>query len=348
MEFLNSQVLQINFTESNADADVSTPAIMTPDVERFLKDIVGEASLEENDDKQFKFASSDVEMSTIAIDIFHTKDNDEYGESIFNSNVKKILERFVRIEKKVAERETLYKVKKCSFIVSFLKYENKFILFVGKFEPDEYYENESYKKTSGFSAKKTKRYYKITLVIFDELENNKIETHVHVLETSISKYWTNDFLEAIELTNDETNTSRSFRYLDNVLSQNFKKYYPQDYREMRNTLISEFRNNTEFKFNPFIEKVFSIQDPTCPLEKLSTIKDRTIKRFNDKNFDKNFNIVQGVIKNRMSKKYIVNDDVTITNHTGLTNSITLRKNENGDDVIEILATNEQTINAFRK
>lgn len=346
MEFLNSQVLQINFT--NAENDLFTPAVMTQDVKTFLENIVGESSIENNDEKNFKFASSDVEMSSIAIDIFHTKDNDEHGKSIFDRNVTKIIERFTRIEKKVDDRESLYKLKNCSFIVSYLKYENKFILFVGKFEPDEYYEKKSFKKSTGFSTKKNQRYYKIALISFNINENNKVETQVQVLETSTSKYWTDDFLEATELTKNEPNTIRSFKYLDNVLSKNFQKEYPQDYREMRNTLISEFRNNSEFKLNPFIDKIFSIQEPNCPLEKIANVKDQIIKKFNDKKYDKNFTIVQGVIKNRMSKKYIVNDNVTITNHTGLNNSITLKKNDNGDDVIEILVTNEQTINAFRK
>lgn len=346
MEFLNSQVFQIDFSQSE-DSKIATPTNLTDNVKNFLIDIVSEVSLEENDSKSFKFASNDVELATTTLDIYYTKDKIEDGNSIFNANVQKIINRFIRIEKRVDEREALYELKNCSFIVSYLKFANQFILFLGKFEPGEYYEDASFKKTTGFSTKKNQRYYKMTMISFNE-DNDNIEMQISVLETSLSKYWAADFLEAEELTNDEINTSRSFKYIDNVLSKNFKKAYPQDYREMRNTLISEFRNNDEFKLNAFMDKIFSLKDPTCDPEKISEVKTRTITKFNEKNYDKSFRIVQGVIKKRMSRKYIINDDVTLTNHTGLTNSITLKKNNNGDDVIEILVTNAQTIASFGK
>lgn len=344
MQFIKTKLMHIDFKNREKPEVINLE--LTAAAQKFLEDITDVTDPEKNNAKKYTFFDDDVQMSSISLDIFNSKDNLEYGNDIFQANVEKIVNRFIRSEISTEERENFYTIENCSFIISLYEENEDFGLFIGKFDALEFYEQTSLEKTQGFSTKKNQRYYKISLVLFEE-KDNTVSQSLKILESSSSAYWASTFMEARELTSDELNTKKAFVHLDNYLSANFKKESPQDYREMRNTLISEFRNNTVFKLTDIVDKVFSLESPQSDPTKIANVKDRTLKSFTTKTIDSQFSIVQKVVKARMSKKYVVNDDVTLNNTTGLTDSISLAKNGNGDDVLEILITNEDTIKAFR-
>ena len=78
--------------------------------------------------------------------------------------------------------------------------------------------------TQGFP--KDIKVYKSATFYIDATSSEEIGVQLH--QDTITKYWYDEFLELIELTNDEENTKNAFNAIDGFLNRKIKQEYPKD------------------------------------------------------------------------------------------------------------------------
>ena len=102
------------------------------------------------------------------------------------------------------------------------------------------------------------------------------------------------------------NTDRAFRAVDLVLNKNLKKIAPRDYTVTRNAVISYFKSSEQIDYDQMVNQLFENYVPVeLEPEKKKKLIEKLLKLPEEKNFDRQFNVVNSVIKAKIKKTYDV-------------------------------------------
>lgn len=158
-----------------------------------------------------------------------------------------------------------------------------------KADHSEFLRDEDYKLTKGLPIKK--KVFKAFVVTF--LPTNHIDSViVYDTNATMSKYWWQGFLELTEVYTDKHNTVTAFNALDKEVFTKMKKKHPQDYMNLRNSMVRYFRANEAFDMEDFLTNAIGDYKPYDPELKITELK-KTIKALPEsKKFDEKFSILR--------------------------------------------------------
>lgn len=219
---------------------------------------------------------------------------------------------------------------------------------IAKVEHSEFVDDSDYSFKTGFSKDK-KTIWKSCLI---DLFNPVAETFdVKIYSDTKAKYWSVDFLELVELINDETNTVSSFKAIDGFLNRNVKRASKQDYVVIRNAFISYMKSNEHIDYKTMVDTVLENYVPyDLDKERLDEYRNKLYDLPNKKGFDFQFNSIPTAINARIGKIYKVTTgiEVKITDSIpDIKETIKAFQAENGVRYLKIKVTDDDTYDSFK-
>lgn len=333
------------------DRTLSAPIhreVNTQDAEKYVEQLIDE-TINNPNKRAFAFKDSTSPLSNYIIDIFNQRE-EEFIENLFNINSSNIAVRLLAAEKKSVEKyPVMNPPKKGSLIITANGDDKEFLVTIAKIETADFLDDVNLQLQSGLPF--NKKALKTAIINITKLEDNQLEVQVTVTDSGsgISKYWTDDFLEVMELTSDVKNTKSAFNSIEKVLSQNLKTQAPSDYTELRNNLVGYFKTQPAFLFEKMIDQVFGEYTMDNPEVSLEDIKEKVSKLKEKEKFDTHFTIIANEIKGRFKKTYKVSEEIEIrtSGHIeGLRHIIKATKNSLGEKVLEIRVEDDKLYKEF--
>lgn len=282
-------------------------------------------------------------------------------EKLIQGETQGISEKMDVISERLREKESLaqekidhlgVKVKKGSLIQSVFHDTEKGIYeyLISKTEHSQYMQEESYKLDEGFKVDEN-NLWKSCIITF-EYQNNKINIlEVRVYLDNSAKYWTQDFLELVELRNAEQNTQQLFRQVENVLKKDLYKKSIDDYHVLRNSLIEHIRSSDQIDYPKLIKEKFEKYKYSDNFKKED--KDRLVEKLyklsENQKFDTQFEPVADALTARVIKEsYEVTKDIElIIKDINSNDKIKIKEEDMGKTYIMIETDNSKLIEKYR-
>ncbi len=212
-----------------------------------------------------------------------------------------------------------------------------------KAENSRYINGRNYKGDDGYPEKK--KIIKSFIVVFNDDDSIK-EISITDSNSSMTKYWWDDFLELDKFHDDVYNTTTAFNGVDRILSQ-IKGKHPADHVHLRNATIKAFRTEGDFQFDTFVESLYRRYTPVDPDLNMNELADKINKLPEKLNFDRRFDTVTTEIKARLKSiiNLTENIDLLIKQDIDIDHIITAFK---VDNVKYIRIRTEKGYNTFTK
>lgn len=320
----------------------------TPDAfNEYISELISHIN-SNNNVRAYKTISNSTEVISCVLEILEDKDNSE----LFAIKNDIIADRLLRKEKEAQSHvgRMNINVRKGSLIQALLfDQENQTAQYlIAKVEHSEFVDDSDYSFKTGFSKDK-KTIWKSCLI---DLFNPEAETFdVKIYSDTKAKYWSIDFLELVELINDETNTVNAFKAVEGFLNRNIKRSSKQDYTVIRNAFISYMKRNEHIDYRTMVDTVLENYVPyDLDKERLDDYRNKLYDLPNKKGFDHQFNSIPTAINARIGKVYKVTSgiEVKITDSIpDLKGTIKAFQAENGVRYLKIKVTNDDTYDSFK-
>jgi hypothetical protein len=163
-------------------------------------------------------------------------------------NAKRLLD----VEIKAQEKLNLnIEIQKGILFQAVIKDGNSQKIIISKADHNEYLDESDFELHLGLPWKK--KVFKAIIIEFKP-ESTEIES-VSVFDTNstMSKYWWQDYLELVERYTDSENTKNALKLMDKKIFKPIEKNYPADYLILRNTMVGYFRSKEEFDIRDFVQ-----------------------------------------------------------------------------------------------
>lgn len=317
-----------------------------------FKDYVAELVTYVNDNttiREFTTVSRKTEVIGCVLDIKSHADNSENIQENTNTIADRLLLKETAAQERIEHLDI--RVQKGSLIQALLKDEESdtFTYLLAKVEHGGFVDDADFSFKSGFSKDK-KTIWKTCIFDLSSTEPQKIPAKVY--SNTAAKYWWDDFLELVAVTNDERNTENAFKAVDSTLNRIVKEMAPFDHTIIRNTFVSYFKNHEHLDYNQMIHDVMDNYAPTdLPQEKLHSLRDRLLELPDDRHFDRQFTPVPSVIKARIKKVYDIYQGVKLQITDEIANIedvISAERETDGSQYIKIKTTDSTTFKRFYK
>lgn len=299
--------------------------------------------------RAYKTTSNATEVISCVLEILRAKDDKE----LFDLKNDIIANRLLRKEKEAQSHvgRMNINVRKGSLIQALLFDEENetYQYLIAKVEHSEFVDDSDYSFKTGFSKDK-KTIWKSCLI---DLFNPTAETFdVKIYSDTKAKYWSIDFLELVELINDETNTVNTFKAIEGFLNRNVKRASRQDYTVIRNAFISYMKSNDHIDYKNMIDTVLENYVPyELDKERIADYRTKLYKLPDKKGFDYQFNSIPSAINARIGKVYKVTTgiEVKITDSIpNLKETIRAFQAEDGIRYLQIKTTDNDTYESFKQ
>lgn len=298
--------------------------------------------------RAYKTTSNSTEVISCVLDILNNKDSSELFEHKNNLIADRLLRKEIEAQSHVGRMNI--NVRKGSLIQALLFDQDSetYQYLIAKVEHSEFVDDSDYSFKTGFSKDK-KTIWKSCLI---DLFNPVAETFdVKIYSDTKAKYWSVDFLELVELINDETNTVSSFKAIDGFLNRNVKRASKQDYVVIRNAFISYMKSNEHIDYKTMVDTVLENYIPyDLDKERLDEYRNKLYDLPNKKGFDFQFNSIPTAINARIGKIYKVTTgiEVKITDSIpDIKETIKAFQAENGVRYLKIKVTDDDTFDSFK-
>lgn len=330
---------------------IETSEVESSDAQTFVNLLIKDIS--ENSNKRgFKFPRQTSETSTLIREIYNQRDNESL-ETLFKTNSRILANKLLASEKRFVEKYPgMKKPRKGSLITTYNIDDNQsYSLIIAKIETEEFLSDVNLTMSSGLP--KEKPALKTATITFVELEDQELSLDLDLVITdsssTISKYWSENFLESEEITSNTKNTRTAFNEIEKVLSKNLKKSAPADYTELRNNLVGYFKREPQFQFDHMIQNVlgnYQMENDTITTDQ---VKEKLISLRDKQKFDTQFDLIPNEIKARFKKTYKVTDEIELRTNghvDDLKHVIHATTNTEGERILEIKITDEEVFKQF--
>jgi hypothetical protein len=122
------------------------------------------------------------------------------------------------------------------------------------FHNENYLNENSFKKDSGLPFENTT--FKASIILLDD-QLQLLSIYTSDTNTTIAKYWSDGFLESIELLDDSKNSNNAFISIDRFLKNRIYNISKRDYYDLRNDTIAYFKIKECFNYNDFKSTILS-------------------------------------------------------------------------------------------
>lgn len=309
----------------------------SPNVSKYIKKLVEEIS-DSHNGRSFLFKSETVEIRTAINKLL----NDEYEEGA-SLIAKKLLEVEKLAQVKIAQLNV--EIQRGSLFQTIIRQSSGHdYIIISKADHNEYLDETDFELHMGLPWKK--RIYKAFMA---KIEVDKSLGSISILDTnsSLSRYWWDDFLDLKESHTDSHNTSTSLGMLDMKVFNPIKVDFRSDYTILRNSSVGYFRSHDDFDLTNYINEIFVGYDPVdsaFPLNKcIEKIKELPTKY----NFDSRFTISKKDIQKRIIRKIELTDYIQLILSDYIPDGmITSVQNDAGEKCIQIVTS--EGYETFRK
>lgn len=245
-------------------------------------------------------------------------------------------------------------VQKGSLIQALIKSDDEqYKYLIAKVEHTNYVDEVELVLKGGFNPDENK-IWKTCIFSCDEIDDEIDVSEAKVFLNHTAAYWTEEFLELVEMKSDEKNTKDAWISIEKVLKKELKKDAISDYFVLRSAVISYFRRPHNIDYHVMIEDIFK---DYCPLDidtmTVEKVKSRLLKLPEEYDFDTNFISKPTVVKAKIKSVHKVNRDIEIIIREGLGESpdeykdiIHVDREPNGSSWLKINVTDEETLNTF--
>jgi hypothetical protein len=343
----------LSFTVHHIDNASTTPNkvnILTSDFRSFTNKLFIQDSAATNK-RGFKFARESSEVAQILKGIISETESESFN-AIFEAKTDLLAEKLLDAQIKRAERSPgINPPKKGSLVVIYLKSDNNIKILISKIDQAIFLNLEDAQYKSGLPEEKATQ--KSCSISYKKNGDEYLLEEIIVSDTKakISSFWYEDFLDLKELTSDESNTSKAFTAIENVLSTYVKKKSSKDFTDLRNNLVGYFQTKPSFKFEDMVEYVIGEYTPDNQEISISTLKEKINKLPEKMDFDTSFNIVVSQIKARFKRTYKVSDKIELRTSDyieDLKNVIIAKEDhEYGGKILVIRDIDEKLYNTFK-
>lgn len=296
----------------NLSAELIDPKSIQGDLEAYLRNILEEITKKETK-RKFKIKRSTTEFVTALTTTAQAAAERKLTESNFCSNLAaRLLEEEIKSDEQMSKRLKLETghLRRGSFLQFFYS-ENDVYKYLGvKVEYTSLIDEKDFLRKIGMPEKH--KSYKACNVSFDSSLKPSEDVHVYDTNTTIAKYWWDDFLELEERWTNKLNTQRASDAVIKKLDATLKKY-PRDLTILRNATIATFSQEGALDYNLFISTTFENYTPKT--EGLKQDLPNIIKSLKElpekKQFDNCFDLVPSEVKYR-KRKIKLTDEIEIS------------------------------------
>ncbi|MBU3007314.1 nucleoid-associated protein [Cobetia amphilecti] len=190
-----------------------------------------------------------------------------------------------------------------------LSHADRISFIIVKIDHSDFLDESDLTIKSGLPTSKT-RLQKAAIISLGEEKEIK-DVVISDSKPTITEYWYLHFLVARQLTDSKHNTKSAFNAIDKLLKDEVKNVSPADYWFIRNDVVSYFRNEDSLVFDELVEK---IEKHTIESKDLIPKFDSFIESFKKlpkstrMPFDTQFDLDTGVIKTRINRKVVLDDN----------------------------------------
>lgn len=285
------------------------------DLEEFLADLLTEIQRKEQK-RQYEFLRETTEFFT-ALKAFTETPNLEENE-LSEALAKRLMDAEEDAESRTGHlsRDNTGHINRGSFM-QFLFRDGNHLSYLGvKMDYQPFLDEKSLTKSSGLSIKN--KIYKACRVNFDA-DDKPSTVQVYDTNKKPAEYWWKAFLDLKETRTDSKNTRDALEKVLSVVSR-YKKSHPKDYQELRNNVITYFKQPGTFKYDDFLDRVFTNYaasdqefEKKLPkvIEKLNELPNRERG-----GFDTQFNLVPSEVKLRRTK-YELSREISLSVEDGI-------------------------------
>ena len=338
MQILNHSFHTLDLNKSMVERK-ETPE----DFESFMEEYIDFAI---GNDKNKKYVIHDVHSHVVnCIQSLVLKE--ENIEELQDSIAKKLLEVEMQAQEKINHLNT--QITKGSLIQAEIlddQLNHQYVL--AKVEHSQWFDGTDLMTKIGF-PKDTKSVWKSAIFPFYVLENEVIFDTILSYSDTQAKYWTNTFLELDEYKDDESNTKKAFKALDQELKTSVKSASERDYVVLSDEIMQTMNTESDFNYTEYVDDLMDHYEPVNEDLEIEAIRQSLLALPERKNFDTQFKTVPQSIQNRTKKKYKLSKgiELTISNDAShFSSQIISTLDENGNRILQIRCDDEQTYNAF--
>lgn len=290
--------------------------------------------------KKFLPKSTHTQVVTSVVNIIELNENSEDNNHLFKELAERLLEKESDVQEIINKMNKEVQVGSLMQSLFYNEELRQYMYVIAKVGHIDFINQRGLYSATGFP--KNIKLYKSCIFHFDE-QKEVIGAEVH-LDTS-SKYWYDEFLELRELTTDESNTEKAFSAIDGFLNRVIKRKYPKDRASLRNSFIHHFRQTTMMNYDEMIDNIFDGYNPIDSDFPIEEYQKKLLELPTTKKFERNFQVIQDIIKSRIRTNYNVFSGITmkVSDNREVINAF----EEGGKRYLKIEVTDDTTFNEFR-
>ena len=335
------QILMSSFHTIDLNKGMVERKEMPDDFQTFIQEYVDFAI---SNEKNKKFVVHD--KNSHVIHCIHDSILQE-DKSLQDSIAKKLLEVELSAQEKINHLNT--QIKKGSLIQAYILDDQLNHFYVlAKVEHSQWFDGADLMTKIGF-PKDTKTVWKSAIFPVYTVNEDVFFDTIQVYSDNQAKYWTNSFLELDEFKDDESNTKKAFRSIDQELKSSVKTMSERDYVVLSDEIMNTMNTCQDFNYTNYVDDLMDSYQPINEDLEIEAIKQSLLALPERKNFDTNFQTVPSSIQNRTKKKYKLAQgiELTISNDAkNFSKQIVSTLDANGNRILQIRCEDEKTYEAF--
>jgi hypothetical protein len=261
---------------------------------------------EKEGDREYLFEENSITMKTFINQIINNENRDIASEMIS----KRLLQEELKSKEK--HKNLKGEIQKGILIISFVEMtEFEYKLILSKADYNEFIEEISGNIKSGLPTKKKifKSFIANVNIEKEESEISKLVTYDS--NTTKAAYWSKEFLELIEIRDDEKNTILAYQAIKKDILEPLKKNHKADYLCLWNATVAYFRGEGEFDLVHYRDNIIGNYLPMDKTLKLDDIKTKINKLPTKYKFDSNFTKKSNVIEDKYKNTIKLSNEIDL-------------------------------------
>ena len=286
-------------------------------------------------DREYLFEENSLTMKTYLGRIINDNDRDSTSESIAN--------RLLQEENKAQQRIAHLKkqIQKGILIISYVQMtEFEFKIILSKADYNEFIEEITGNLKSGLPTKKKIFKSFIANVTMNDEESEITKLVTYDSNTSKAAYWSKEFLELVEIRDDEKNTLVAYNSINKDIIEPLRKKHKADYLCLWNATVAYFRGEGDFNLTHYRDNIVGNYQPIDDTLILDDIKSKINKLPAKYKFDSIFTKKPNVVKAKFKNTIKLSNEIDLVIKHDVANpkkTFVPYKDDEGNEYIGILS-----------
>jgi hypothetical protein len=228
--------------------------------------------------------------------------------------IEKIARKLLKAEKKNSEKikKLGTEIKKGSLIITIFNIDNTKHLLLSKIDFEKFFERDTFESKLGLPEDKNL----LKSCLIRVTDNETLENPL-LFDTNgkISQFWRELFLETKYIRDEILNTENAYSALTAAISY-VKKKFGDDHRQLKNNIIGYFTTSENYVHEDMIERVIGNYEPINTDLDIQKLKEKLTNLTDKGTFDGSFEIKKSAIKDKIQKRYNLDNDVDLVANAG--------------------------------